>query len=156
MRLIKPEHFPGSFLVSSQKKKYLVSNKMLLRQQQTKRCRCFARLPLFLSTLLVLFIYKQSSKPANDNVIVSESEFLEVYHSVEKNIRHEETTIPPTYDESHFNPFTNSTLSSNVNEVMMAYTYSSFGLNEVEDRPIKKILFWNEAYGSKDYGNWEI
>ncbi len=123
---------------------------MLLWQQPTKRCHCFDRLPLILSTLLVLFIYQQS-KPVNKKEIITESEFIEVFHSVENSFRNDYETTPPPYDESRFNPFKDS--ASHVDEVMTAYTYSSFGLGELKDRPIKKILFWNEAYGSKDYGN---
>ena len=56
---------------------------------------------------------------------------------------------------THFNPFKNSR-PSNVNDVLMAYTYNSFGLDKLKESPIKTILFWNEAYGSKDYGNISI
>lgn len=60
-------------------------------------------------------------------------------------------TTPILIYNSSFNPFKESTTV--VNDIMMAYAHHNFGYDKSIDHPVKKILFWNEAYGSKDYGN---
>jgi hypothetical protein len=132
----------------------------MLWQQQTKvRCRCLDRLPLIFSTILVLFIYNLR-KPAPNYVIIIETQTTELSNSdkisSEKEMLSDSTkSVMSQTETTHFNPFTNSSLS-NVNDVLMAYTYNSFGLDKLKERSIKTILFWNEAYGSKDYGNIRI
>ena len=47
-----------------------------------------------------------------------------------------------------FNPFRQEKYKTN--EIMTTYSSSNYNLNT--KRPLKTILFWNDAYGSKDYG----
>ena len=132
---------------------------MLWKQQTKVRCRCLDRLPLIVSTILVFFVYN-ISKPASNYVIIIETQTTELSNSdkisSEKEMFSDSTKSVRSQNETtHFNPFKNSR-PSNVNDVLMAYTYNSFGLDKLKERPIKTILFWNEAYGSKDYGNISI
>ncbi len=128
----------------------------MLWQQLTKvRCRWLDRLPLIFSTIFGLIIYN-ISKPASNHVIVLKTETKEFSTSDQTSAAKETFSYSTKSAFSHnesfrFNPFQNSP-KSNLNDVMMAYTYNSFGLDELKERPIKTILFWNEAYGSKDYG----
>lgn len=46
-----------------------------------------------------------------------------------------------------------SVLASKVHDVMNSYSTSRFNYTNKSGTK-KYILFWNEAYGSKDYGNW--
>lgn len=127
-------------------------------QQPTKvRYRLFDRLPLVFSTILVLFIYN-FNKPDFNSVIVVKKESSRL-------LQNDPTTTSATthfpeiktgaslhVKSSQFNPF-NDFLVSSINDVMMAYNHHAFNL-ELMELPVKTILFWNEAYGSKDYGNW--
>ena len=128
----------------------------MLRQQLTKvRCRWLDRLPLIFSTMLVLVIYN-ISKPASNNLIILETETTEFSTTDQTSVVKERFSYSTQSALSHnestrFNPFKNPP-NSNMNDVMTAYTYNSFGLDEVKELPMKTILFLNEAYGSKDYG----
>ena len=48
------------------------------------------------------------------------------------------------------NPF-NEVAEYNINYIMNAYAFNDFGIG-CQNLTVKRILFWNEAYGSKDYG----
>jgi hypothetical protein len=106
----------------------------------------------------VLIIYN-ISKPAFNYVIIVGTETTVLSKSDQINdeeMLSDSTKSAFSHNESsHFNPFKNLP-TSNMNEIMMAYTYNNFGLDDLKERPMKTILFWNEAYGSKDYGNIKI
>ncbi|XP_057371281.1 alpha-(1,3)-fucosyltransferase C-like [Daphnia carinata] len=128
---------------------------LLWQQPATVRCQGFDRLPLVFLTILVLFIYN-FNKPTFDHVIIVKKEIHQLSKngpttiSVAKKFREVGNGAPIHNESSQFNPF-NGSVVSNTNDVMMAYSHNSFGL-ELMERPVKSILFWNEAYGSKDYG----
>lgn len=128
---------------------------MLLWQQPTRRCRCFDRMSLILSAILVCFIYSQSKSAHNKPVTPDEQEVKPpnfVNTSAAKSFGFSTNLFE---NKSLFNPFRSKESTPDVNDIMTAYSYSNFGLynNTSRERPIKTILFWNEAYGSKDYGS---
>lgn len=49
------------------------------------------------------------------------------------------------------NPF--KTPSKSIHDIMLAYSFNDF---DASPASVKHILFWNEAYGSKDYGEFTV
>lgn len=121
---------------------------MLLRRQLGNRSRFFDRVSLILSAILVFFIYNHSKSSSSCSILL-EKEQSRFANRTRKNLN--VSRISLEY-KSLFNPLRESAPS--VNDVMMAYAHGYSGLPDTTNKlPIKKILFWNEAYGSKDYGN---
>lgn len=123
---------------------------MLVWQQPARRCRCFDRLSLILSAILVCFIYSRN-KSVSKNAAYSKQEFRP--SNFVNTIAVESVDSLTNQHKSFLNPFRSEKSTLHVNDIMTAYSYSNFGLDTSKKRPIKTILFWNEAYGSKDYGN---
>lgn len=122
---------------------------MVSKQLSKIRLSYFDRLPFIFSTILVFVIYQSSKTPEKSVPVISKDADLSKISSHAPHAVENFSETPPIRYNPQFNPFVQS--STYVDDIMMAYSYNNFGVNP-KNRTIKYILFWNNAYGSKDYG----
>lgn len=104
---------------------------------------CIDRLPLIFATAFVVLFYEGTRYSAHNE---ESARILTLATGITTTV---ETKAPSVdYNWTYFNPFVQP--KGSVNDIMMAYSRSGFGVKS--SRTLKRILFWNEAYGSKDYG----
>ena len=93
------------------------------------------RLPLSLTAIVVILIYHSERQVHFSNEIVNSK--LSAKAALVNDVK------------VRFNPFVS--VADSGDQIMKAYTHNDFGLKN-HQLPVKRILFWNDAYGSKDYG----
>lgn len=99
-------------------------------------------MPWIMTVLLILSIYCSERRIdiPTDNVI-------ERMESVNVEKSDEDAKEEPVRER--FNPFESRTEATY--KIMDAYSSNNLELNDSQP-PLKRILFWNDAYGSRDYG----
>ena len=111
--------------------------------------RCVFRICLVFIAVYVFLIYKLSTI-TTDFLIVIPLNFNQSTIISQQNTD-VTTTLNQTIENSSFvkfNPFPE--LEFQTNKIMCKYSFNYFSPSI--KRPLKRILFWNDAYGSKDYG----
>ena len=106
-----------------------------------------SRLLLLCITIIVFFVYKLRKSSSKSLEVENFTHKTASYYQY-SNISASTNFQFSIQKHSQLNPFRET--ATNINQIMMAYSNNNF--NIPPKRRLKKILFWNEAYGSKDYG----
>ena len=142
LRLIKRDVFPAFRRKSPSYEACLPlffgSISMALRRHRS----CVDGFPLIFVTLLLILLVEKNNYSGN-KATSDTSSFANAISASAVMTRTSTKNLA-----SSFNPF--KTRRKNLNDIMVTYSRNDFEV--IEPTKIKRILFWNEAYGSKDYG----
>lgn len=126
---------------------------MVLRRHRW--CRwCTRRMAVVVTIIfLVILLCKKTHYTFTNQLGESDSDTVLSPAPDVTTIEAERLTNSASIYSSTFNPFVENKKKMSVNDIMTAYSQNDFSDTKTRNRSVKRILFWNEAYGSKDYGN---
>lgn len=126
---------------------------MVLRRHRW--CRwCTRRMAIVVTIIfLVILLCKKTHYTFTNKLGESDSDTVLSPAPDVTTIEAERLTNSASIYSSTFNPFVEKKKKMSVNDIMTAYSHNDFSDRKTRNRAVKRILFWNEAYGSKDYGN---